>query len=186
MQPSASTAKTRRLGPRRRQRRCETLASTQWGLVSDRGTTSRGIDVAQPRGAEHDDGFAEQVDSAARAMCAPRINDTNLLGGYLVLPQGSPGSEKAQFFVEAKGTNDGELLALVAEQYFSVTTDAIRRHDPNHLNLGLRGANLAAAEAVGLQPLSFKAFRKVMAADRHVDVIDWHGYLDPPDGKYAD
>lgn len=102
------------------------------------------------------------------------------LSGYLVLPQDSPGSEKAQFFVEAKGTNDGELLALVAEQYFSVTTDAIRRHDPNHLNLGLRGANLAAAEAVGLQPLSFKAFRKVMAAaDRHVDVIDWHGYLDP-------
>ena len=40
------------------------------------------------------------------------------------------------------------FLAFFAERYFSVTTAAIRRHDPNHLILGCRFAGLQGAHPV--------------------------------------
>jgi len=40
------------------------------------------------------------------------------------------------------------FLRLAAEKYFSITSSAIRRHDPNHLVLGARFAGLGGADPV--------------------------------------
>jgi hypothetical protein len=51
----------------------------------------------------------------------------------------------------------------VAEKYARVTSDAIRRHDPNHLVLGCRFAGYAGDSAM-------------RAVGRHFDVISYHSY----------
>ena len=56
------------------------------------------------------------------------------------------------------------FLALVAERYFSVAAEAIRRHDPNHMVLGCRFAGLGAHEAV------------LQAAARHCDIVTFNLY----------
>ena len=56
------------------------------------------------------------------------------------------------------------FLALVAERYFSVAANAIRRHDPNHMVLGCRFAGMGAHEAV------------LKAAARHCDIVTFNNY----------
>ncbi|MEU4932548.1 hypothetical protein AB0G54_39655 [Streptomyces yokosukanensis] len=87
-----------------------------------------------------DPAFAQWCDHLARAVCRP--DDPNLLGYFLVdapcwsrHPAGSgyPASE----------------LPAIAEAYYRVTTEAIRRHDPHHLVLGDRyGTRAGVPEAV--------------------------------------
>ena len=56
------------------------------------------------------------------------------------------------------------FLAFVAERYFSVAAEAVRRHDPNHMVLGCRFAGLGAHEAV------------LKAAARHCDIVTFNYY----------
>ena len=98
--------------------------------------------------------FATHADDVAASLAAFR-DDPNLLGyftdsevhwgpdwrratpvldDYLALPEGSPGRAVADAHV---GDPSGFLYAL-AQRYFSVTTEAIRRYDPNHLILGVK------------------------------------------------
>ena len=57
------------------------------------------------------------------------------------------------------------FLRLAAERYFSITSSAIRRHDPNHLVLGARFAGLDGADAVVWE-----------AAGRYCDVVTFNCY----------
>ena len=56
------------------------------------------------------------------------------------------------------------FLAFVAERYFSVAAEAVRRHDPNHMVLGCRFAGLGTHEAV------------LKAAARHCDIVTFNNY----------
>ena len=82
----------------------------------------------------------------------------------------------------AKGTQGGvsrprrrALLDLAAERYFRVTTEAIRRHDPNHLILGCRFAGLDGAPV---------ALWK--AAGRFCDVITFNLWVDAEGRQHPD
>ncbi len=101
-----------------------------------------------------DPSFAAHADQVASTLAARR-DDPNLVGyftdselhwgpdwrsqvpvldDYLALPAGSPGRLVAEQHV---GDPSGFLYAL-AVRYFSVTSAAIHRYDPNHLILGVK------------------------------------------------
>jgi hypothetical protein len=87
------------------------------------------------------------------------------------MPESSAGFQKAAEFIKSRGhsatqltTDDkDEFLGLAADEYARVTSEAIRRHDPNHLVLGCRFAGYAGDAAT-------------RAAGRHFDVISYHAY----------
>lgn len=58
-----------------------------------------------------------------------------------------------------------EFLKIVADRYFSTTTRAIRRHDPNHMVLGCRFA--------GLEGMEFSVWD---AAAKYCDVVSFNCY----------
>lgn len=66
-------------------------------------------------------------------------NENTMLDEYMMLDEGAPGREMAEQY---EGDPDGFLLAL-ADQYFRVTSTAIREADPNHLILGARASSLS-------------------------------------------
>eukprot|EP01048_Picozoa_sp_COSAG05_P011587 COSAG05_NODE_1101_length_5877_cov_9.449983_6_plen_682_part_01 len=114
----------------------------------------------------------------ARRACASRANDSLVLGyfldnelscppypeaalsAFLRMPPTAPGFAQAMRFQAALSDNDQEtnrklhasFAALVARQYFRVTTSAIRAFDPNHLILGCKFTN-----GDGLGPLIAEA-----------------------------
>jgi hypothetical protein len=88
-----------------------------------------------------------------------RNNDT-LLTTYGNLPAGSPGRAAADAHA---GDPQGFLHAL-AEQYFKVTTSAVRAVDPNHMILGIRIISVLAPPEV------------VSAAGEWVDVMSVNNY----------
>ena len=101
------------------------------------------------RGASLNDGLFDVVrgkrdgHSAKRALVDfLRKRDVDGFSAFDALPQ------------ERRKAIKGAFLDFAAERYFSITTEAIRRHDPNHLILGCRfagldGAPLAAWKAAG-------------------------------------
>lgn len=136
--------------------------------------------------------FRAAADRVAEAKCAPHAKDPWLLGyftdnelrwgkdwrsgdslleSYLKMPESSAGFRKASELLKSHGrsaenlTDDdkSEFLGLVADEYARVTTEAIRRHDPNHLVLGCRFAGYPGDSAV-------------RAAGRYFDVISYHSY----------
>lgn len=99
-----------------------------------------------------------------------------MLENYLSLPEKDPGREAAQNWLrERHGPNarsenisakDREdFLEFAVDRYFSIIAAAIRKHDPNHMVLGVRlhGGALKLPEV----------FR---AAGRHVDVVSVNYY----------
>jgi hypothetical protein len=99
-----------------------------------------------------------------------------LLSNYLALPTNDPGHEAALAWLRARhgaqagaqdilGQDQSDFLALVVERYFRITSNAIKKYDPNHLFLGSRfyGSNLA-------QPEIFRA------AGHWLDVISVNWY----------
>lgn len=112
------------------------------------------------RGASLDTGFFDTVrakrdgHSARRALVEfLRRNGIGDLDVFDTLPEDRQKDVKSAF------------LDLAAERYFRVATDAIRRHDPNHLILGCRFAGLD-----GAPPAIWKA------AGRFCDVITFNCY----------
>ncbi|MEU5565014.1 hypothetical protein [Micromonospora musae] len=119
--------------------------------------------------------FAQWCDHLARTLCRP--DDPNLLGYFLVdVPcwgrhptgAGYPAAE----------------LATIAEAYYRVASEAIRRHDPHHLILGDRyGSRAGAPEPVldAMAPyvdvLSVQLFPgpETGRLEAALDVVDrWH------------
>lgn len=107
-------------------------------------------------------------DPAFEAFCdkhaqnlAPYKSDSNLFGhfsdnempfpaealkNYLSLPDGDPGHKAAIAWAETNKVDTGNITseqkelfrAFVAEKYFSIVSNAIKKYDPNHLYLGSR------------------------------------------------
>ena len=126
--------------------------------------------------------FRKVVDGIAKQQGMARANDPWLIGyftdnelrwgpdwrskeslleSYLKMPETSVGFRTAVEFVKRRGQTPASLtdadkdafLELVAAEYGRVTSEAIRRYDPNHMVLGCRFAGYAP-EAVlrGLTP----------------------------------
>lgn len=130
--------------------------------------------------------FVTNANSVAATQTAPLANDPNLIGyftdteppweapnagnnsniyptildAYLALPAGSPGLAVAQQYI---GNPNGFLFA-VATRYFQVTSAALHKYDPNHLNLGVK------MEGQEIQPQVFQA------AQPYVDVFSVEDY----------
>ena len=110
--------------------------------------------------------FEKTADRDAAAQCAPRKNDPWLLGYFIANEPPWPGRESlvVDMILDAKASAiQHEAKAFLAQgdtperrkqfiyrafnKFLEVTTAAIRRHDPNHLILGLRfGGGVPPAE----------------------------------------
>jgi len=140
--------------------------------------------------------FHDAADRVAQRLCAPHAKDPWVLGyftdnelrwgrdwrsqeslleGYLKMPETSAGFLKASEFVKARGhaaaslTDDdkSEFLGMVAKEYARVTSEAIRRADPNHMVLGCRFAGYPGDSVIqGVGP--------------YFDVISYHSYSPLP------
>jgi hypothetical protein len=103
------------------------------------------------------DEFPKIVDQAAAEQCTPRRNDPYLLGYFIANEPPWPGREslvvdiildrppsaiqrEARIFLAAGDTPERrrQFIYRAFDRYLEVINAAIRRHDPNHLNLGLR------------------------------------------------
>ena len=103
--------------------------------------------------------FAAICDKAAAAQCEPRTRDPYLLGYFTANEPPWPGREAAlvQMILDGPDTaTKRELRSYLAkgdtpeqrknfvyqayERYLDVIVKAVRKHDPNHLNLGMRFA----------------------------------------------
>jgi hypothetical protein len=116
------------------------------------------------------DVFSEEwpkaVDKAAAEQCAPRKDDPYLLGYFVANEPPWPGREslvvdiildrppsaiqrEAKAFLAAGDTPERrkQFIYRAYDRYLEVINAAIKRHDPNHLNLGLRfGGGVPPAE----------------------------------------
>ncbi len=136
--------------------------------------------------------FHDAANRVAQRSCTPNANDPWLLGYftdnelrwgsdwrskqslldvYLKMPPASAGYARASAFIKARGhdpenlTDDDKsgFLELVAVEYGRVTSEAIRRADPNHLVLGCRFAGYAGDSVMrGVGP--------------YFDVVSFHSY----------
>lgn len=101
--------------------------------------------------------FTNRVEAAAREQCAPRKDDPWLLGYFVANEPPWPGRELdiveailagpeapiqralKQFLADGDSPERRrEFVYAAVERFLDVVNAAIRRHDPNHLNLGLR------------------------------------------------
>jgi len=131
------------------------------------------------------DEFAQHADEVAARDCAPRKDDPYLLGYFVgnEPPWPDRESELVDMILAGPATAiQGEALAYLArgdtparrrdfvlrafERYLEIINAAVRRHDPNHLNLGLR---------FGLEPPE-----DIIAMGRRFDVYSLNVYgVDP-------
>jgi hypothetical protein len=105
----------------------------------------------------YSDRFAALVDERARQQCQPRKDDPWLLGYFLAneppFPQkelltielilaGPDSATKAELvkFLSAGDTEERrkEFIASAFDRYIQATSQAVKKYDPNHLNLGMR------------------------------------------------
>lgn len=113
----------------------------------------------------YSDSFARQCDEAAREQCAQRKNDPYLLGYFIANEPAWPGQEKQltdMILAGQPSATQRELKAFLAqgdtperrrefvyrafEKFLAVTNGAVKKHDPNHLSLGLRFGGKASDE----------------------------------------
>jgi hypothetical protein len=122
------------------------------------------------------DDFAKRVDVSSAEQCAPRKNDPWLLGYFVANEPPWPGREaeiaaailegpanaiqrELKAFLAGNDTPDRrrEFVNRCVEKFLDVVNAAIRRHDPNHLNLGLRFGS-APSEAMLRASRGFDVF----------------------------
>lgn len=103
------------------------------------------------------DEFESNADAAAREQCAPRKNDPFLLGYFLANEPPFPQKEQQTAAMILAGPDTATQRALrqwlangdtpqrrkqfideAFDRYIQVTSRAVKKHDPNHLNLGMR------------------------------------------------
>lgn len=132
--------------------------------------------------------FEERVDQAAAEQCAPRKDDPWLLGYFVGNEPPWPGRESLLTDMILRGDDTPMGRALRAhlsdddtadrrrafvydafERFLDVVNGAIRRHDPNHLNLGARFGGRPAPEIVRMASsfdvYSQNIYREVPSAD---------------------
>lgn len=133
--------------------------------------TSRGWGETGPMGVAevYAPNFAQTIDRAAAQQCDARKNDPYLLGYFLgneppwpgresvavdaiLAGPASPLQQELRKFLSTGDTADRrrEFLYGVYRKFVETVTTAIRRHDPNHLSLGLRFGSIAPVEIVRL------------------------------------
>jgi len=115
----------------------------------------------------YDPGYQEMVDKAAERQCAPKKDDPFLLGYFIgnepawpnreqelvnVILSGEETAIKSELekYLE-KGDTPEQRKAFVYETYarlIATVNAAVKKHDPNHLNLGLRFGGSAADEII--------------------------------------
>ncbi len=102
-------------------------------------------------------GYAERVDRAALEQCEPRKNDPWLIGYFVGNEQPWPGREQelVKTILEGEATpmqaelkkylaagdtpeRRRDFVYLTYEKFITTVNKAIKKHDPNHLNLGIR------------------------------------------------
>ncbi|MDE0104708.1 MAG: hypothetical protein OXN89_20225 [Bryobacterales bacterium] len=133
--------------------------------------------------------WEEWVDYVARSHCAVLRDEKNLIGYfYSDCPTWLHTRERNEWRGpifepdRLKSESGRRELARLAGNYYKVTRDAIRRHDPHHLILGDRyeaNAPLATEIVESARPhvdvLSFQDFRDPLT---HLE--DWHGKTGMP------
>jgi hypothetical protein len=132
------------------------FTTRSWGAAGPMGVA----DVYAP-------GFAEAVDRAAAQQCDARKDDPYLLGYFLGNEPPWPGRELVAADAILAGPASAlqrELKAFLAEgdtperrkeflvrtytRFVETVSAALKKHDPNHLNLGLRFGSSAPSEIV--------------------------------------
>ena len=117
----------------------------------------------------YSDEFARRVDETAASQCAPRKDDPWLIGYFIGNEPPWPGRESQLADMILAGPESAmqkELKAWLAggdtperrktfvlrafEHYLDVITKAVKKHDPNHLNLGIRFGGQPPSEVVQL------------------------------------
>jgi hypothetical protein len=105
----------------------------------------------------YSEAFAKEADERARRQCAPRRDDPWLLGYFLANEPPFPQKELQTVELVLAGPRTATRAALekwlaagdteerrrqfvgdAFERYVAITSAAVKRHDPNHLNLGMR------------------------------------------------
>jgi hypothetical protein len=105
----------------------------------------------------YSDEFARQVDAAARRQCEPHKDDPWLLGYFTAneppFPQkelqtaelilSGPDTATRRHLEQALAAGDTpdrrkQFIAEAFDRYIQLTSQAIKKYDPNHLNLGMR------------------------------------------------
>ncbi len=144
-----------------------------------------------------DPGFAAFCDEQARQLAAMKddpwllghFTDNELpfqraaLANFLALPENDAGHRAARTWLQARRGKDDPanltdaekeaFLEHVAERYFRIVTEAVRRHDPNHLVLGSR-----------LHGQAMRYPEVWRAAGRHLDVVAvnyYHAWTPDPE-----
>jgi hypothetical protein len=135
------------------------------------------------------EGFAQEADARARRQCAARRDDPWLLGYFvaneppfpqkelqtveLILSGPRTATRRALETWLAGGDSEERRKQFVASafsRYVEITSAAVRRHDPNHLNLGMRSggrptpAEVAAARAFDVYSVNIYDYE--VAAER--------------------
>jgi len=120
----------------------------------------------------YSEAFERQADERAARQCEPRRDDPWLLGYFLaneppfpqkelqtvdlILSGPATPTQAALLRWLAEGDSEKRRKEFVAEafsRYIALTSAAVRRHDPNHLNLGMRsGGRPTPAEIRAARP----------------------------------
>ncbi len=115
----------------------------------------------------YSDAFAKEADERARQQCAARRNDPWLLGYFpaneppfpqkelqtveLILAGPATATRAAlEKWLAARDTEEGrkEFIGDAFDRYVSITSAAVKRHDPHHLNLGMRSGGQPTAPEI--------------------------------------
>jgi hypothetical protein len=122
------------------------------------------------------DGYEAMVDAAAERQCAPLKDDPYLLGYFIGNEQPWPGREQELARVILEGEDTPMKAALVEylaggdtperrkafiyktySKFLEIVNSAVKRHDPNHLNLGIRYSG-SISEELARASMGFDVF----------------------------
>jgi hypothetical protein len=111
--------------------------------------------------------YAAMVDKAAEQQCAPKKNDPYLLGYFIgneppwpnreqelvneiLAGDATPMQSELKKYLEAGDTPERrkEFVYKTYDKFIGIINAAIKKHDPNHLNLGLRFGGSAPDEII--------------------------------------
>jgi len=115
------------------------------------------------------------------------------LYGYLTLPEGDYGRAAAEEWLKSRGLSKDhitdevkrEFAGYVAEQYFRIVSETLKKYDPNHLYLGSRYTGTskyikevyqACAKYCDIVSINYYGFFEV----RNQDILQWEEWADTP------